>query len=164
MKMETKNRRLFRIAVVLFCGLAASVFLMPLSGKRLLQDQRELMYFTGGLFWFCFMAGYGIVIYLIIKNRKSLREHFKDTHTRAGIFSFFTCKKAAFIDVIFLCSFIWSSVSLMIGRDYGYPAAAALSILILSANLHCLFNSRLYRRMKEPCRDQQTDINRKDNR
>lgn len=79
-----------------------------------------------------------------------IRQGKKTFHgTKPGIIRFFTCKEAVITDIVFIVSFIAVILSVVFNIVNDWIFIIAVLMLFFSFNLHCFFNGKNYKYLKE---------------
>ncbi len=140
-----KKCRLFFWLSVLFLTLMSGTFLIM---QYAVDKGGELMIvFVGIAFYVFLIAGYVLVAVANhmrkkIKTEKSRR---KTNNDRMGVITFFANIPAKIFDVIMVVALIGFVIINFTSHKDDYITFVLLSILVLSVNMHSLFNGRIFR-------------------
>lgn len=141
-------RKQFWLSVGLLTGMSATFLFMPWASAFADRTGDWSIRLTGMLFWLFTITGYVTVIRANNNRKKFLSKKFgrdiqKDV--RPGVLCFFSNRYAEVIDIM-LAIFATAFVVLLFTRlKNTYFIIVILSFLIWAANMHCLFNGRIYR-------------------
>lgn len=103
---------------------------------------------TGIVFWISLIVGY-VLLYFANKTRKQFvtQKLHGDLSMgcRIGVFNFFSNLPAIIADALAVISIIILIVIFLTGESNGFFTFIMSALLILSLNMHCLFNGRIYK-------------------
>lgn len=147
MKNTGKIKRLFWLAVFCFFIMSVSILLMPLTEKP--QEHRRIMVILIGLcFWIPAITGY-VLIAVANQERKHISNQELDGNVKMdcypGIITFFSNVPATVFDVAMILSFLMLIIINFTDWKYEYVTYVLLFLMVLSLNMHCLFNGRIYK-------------------
>ena len=147
MRRIQRIRQLFWFAVLFISLMSASVLLMSFAIQMGEQD-REVTVLTGIIFWLSAIAGY-VMIAIADTQRKRFIIQKADgdvkMSSRPGILTFFSNVPATVFDVMMILSFLMLVIINFTDLRYEYIAYVLLFMVVLSLNMHCLFNGKIYR-------------------
>lgn len=150
MRSIQKIRRLFWFAVVFIFLMSASILLMPIAVQMGEQD-RKMTALIGIIFWISAIVGY-VLIAMANAERKwfIIRKGDGDVkmNCHPGIVTFFTNVPATVFDVTMVLSFLMFIIINFTDWRYEYITYVLLFLMVLSLNMHCLFNGRIYKAIK----------------
>ncbi len=141
-------RNQFWLSVGLLTGMSATFLLMPWASALADRSGEWSIRVAGLLFWLFAITGYGTVMKANKNRLKFLNKKFGrdiQKNFRPGILCVFSNRYAKIADVmlaIFAAVFV---VSLFTQLKNTYYIIAILSLFVWAANMHCLFNGRIYR-------------------
>lgn len=143
MKQINSCKTLFYLSVFFLTLMSATFLIMPYAvdeGSQVLTALVGLAFYVFGI------IGY---VFVVIANCKHKRTQ-KSNHNkqgekhRPGIIAFFSNTFAIVFDVLMIISFIAFIVVCFTSYRDEYIAFILLSILVLSVNMHSLFNGRIF--------------------
>lgn len=147
------NRRLFISAILALFIVMISILLMPLSSMLASDGKKMIVFIVGGMFWIFLIVGYALLIILYrrtkklqnrtVKKAKVNKKSIKD-RDKTGIFSFFANIYAKIFDGLMITSFALLIISCIVLDSSNYGICILLALFFFSANMHCLFNSRMF--------------------
>lgn len=150
MRSIQKIRRLFWFAVVFIFLMSASILLMPIA-VRMGEQDRKMTALIGIVFWLSAITGYTLIA-MANTERKwfIIRKVDGDVkmNCHPGIATFFTNVPATVFDVTMILSFLMLIIINFTDWRYEYVTYVLLFLMVLSLNMHCLFNGRIYKATK----------------
>jgi hypothetical protein len=145
-KERKRMIRCFWGAVVLLTLMSASFLLMPLNIRIALGYLPAL---SGNIFWLSAIIGYLLVARANSARKRMEPENCAAESRRVGILTWFSNRPAIGIDALLILSTIGLIAVLLIDGGSSYLAFVLLFLVVLSLNLHGLFNGRIYQTIKE---------------
>lgn len=127
--------------VFLSIGSLSFIF-MPLSSRSSNTEFRLPVIINGAVFWISFICGY---LTLILANKQCKKINGSISTGKVGLFRFFSNKYAIVFDMLMIISFIALILMAIFGKSHYYIIFFILAILVLSINMHCIFNGRVVR-------------------
>lgn len=150
MSVIHRIRKLFWFAIVLLLIMSSTILLMPLV-TNIEKSDSFLILLTGLLFWVSATSGY-VLIAVANRERKWFIVHRGDGNLkmgcRSGLFTFFTNIPATVADVVMVCSILALGVIKIMDLYDAYIVYIVFFLLVLSLNMHCMFNGRIYKSTK----------------
>lgn len=148
MKAIKEVKRFFWLSVAFLCIMSTTILFMPLAVNSM---NRNYVIAVGASFWSSAVIGYVLLIvaniarrrYIIVVSDKNIS---MDCH--AGAITFFANKLAIVFDITMMFSFVLFILLFFTKLSDSYFVYIILFFLILSINLHCLFNGRIYKSTK----------------
>ena len=148
MSVFRKIKRCFYWSVYLLTVMSLAILFMPWAAD---QSSQLAVRIVGIAFWVSVIGGYGSIA-MANKWRKRFCQahHGKDIYKKykPGILGFFSNRVAEMMDImlgVFLVAFLIALVTPLRKTDY---LLSILALLIWAANMHSLFNGRVYRAIK----------------
>lgn len=148
MKTIQRIRKRFWLSAALLTAMSATFLFMPLASEMAGKTGGWSIRILGGLFWLLAITGYGTVIRANAGRKKYLQKRFgRDIQEkfRPGVFCFFSNKAAEIVDIMLILFAIAFVVAIATRLSRTYYIFVILSLFIWAANMHCLFNGRIYR-------------------
>lgn len=149
---KTKLNRYIYLCIVMACLQFLLLVLIPFANVEGTEGQRMFAYVIAFLFWTSIFAE---IIFLCMANsqRKRLsRKLYRNkeiSQSLLGIFSFLKNKEAMVVDIMLFLSVILLGIIIWTNVKTGWIIIGVVSVLVLSFNLHCIFNGKNYRYLKE---------------
>ncbi|MBQ8000270.1 MAG: hypothetical protein IJ298_03525 [Ruminococcus sp.] len=147
MRFAKRLERLYWLSVVSLTIMSATVLVMPFANSASIENN----FFTavvGLLFWLSGIAGYTSII-MANKERKWFITNQLggdiSMGCRSGITTFFANIPAMIADVAMMTSFLLFVVINFTEYKDLYLSYVLLFLFLLSLNMHCLFNGRIYK-------------------
>lgn len=139
------------VTSIIFLLFMSSIFLIIPFAVNSNDSNNTKTLVLGILFWVSALIGYISIIIaskfqkqcINEKNKKHIRKN-----KRVGLITFFSNVPAKISDIIFIFSFILFVIINLTDLRFAYFAYIILFILVLSFNMHCLFNGRIYKFIK----------------
>lgn len=150
MKNVRKIKRLFWLAVSSLFLMSGTILFMPIASKAG-ENNRQVLLLIGTVFWISAIAGYTMLLLAnserkwFLKNKVGIDNKM---NCLPGIITFFTNVPATIADVVAILSFVLMVIINFTDRRYDYISYVLLFLLVLSLNMHCLFNGRIYKTTK----------------
>lgn len=150
MKNVRKIKRLFWLAVGFLFLMSGTILFMPMVSKTG-ENNRQVLLLMGTVFWGSAIAGYTMLLLAnserkwFLKNKVGIDNKM---NCLPGIITFFTNVPATIADVVAILSFVLMVIINFTDRRYNYISYVLLFLLVLSLNMHCLFNGRIYKTTK----------------
>lgn len=144
MKSICRIWTLFWCSAAALTVMAASVLLMPLVNSSF----RMAGICAGALFWCGAAAGTGLLAVAERERRQLLRDRAgvdPDLNRRPGIAEFFSNPIAKAADLMLIGSLAGMLILQCTRFRNSYFGSIVLFLVILSLNMHCLFNGRIYK-------------------
>ena len=142
--------------VLLCLGMATLQFvlllLIPCSNIEGTKTQQMMAYIIAFLFWSS-IIGELICVRLSSNERKRLERKFHNgreiNQSLPGVFSFAKNRESKIADITLYLSVILLGIIIWTNIKTGWIIIGVVSILVLSFNIHCVFNGKNYRYLKE---------------
>ena len=150
MRYTNRIEKLFWLSVICLTIMSATILIMPFV-VSVTNEKRMLVVATGMLFWGSAIVGYTSIIKA---NKERIRYISKQPNDdlsmgcRVGIMNFFSNIPSTVADVSMIMSFILFIIIIFTEHNNSYLSYVLLFILILSLNMHGLFNGRIYKTIK----------------
>lgn len=148
MKIIQTVRNQFWLSVGLLTGMSATFLLMPWASGVSDRTGGWSIRLAGLLFWLFAITGYGAII-KANKNRKEfLLEKFGrdiQTNYRPGVLCVFSNRYAEIADIMLAIFAVAFVISMFTRLRNTYYIVVILSLFVWAANMHSLFNGRIYR-------------------
>lgn len=136
--------KLYWSSVSCFFMMSAMILIMPI-----IENNEKAIIPVGLAFWFFAISGY---ILLIVANVEFKRIggnlHKNNKNSLPGIISFFSNKIAMIADITAIVSAIAFVIICITELRFKYIAFIVLFFVIFSLHMHCLFNGRIYKLIK----------------
>lgn len=151
MKEEKRLAALWKLAVLFFILMSATILVMPFAVNREEQGQIFVV-LIGAVFWISTLAG-GVLVFLANGERerllKTLKKRKECTDRQLpGVVCFFSNTVAKAADVICAISLLAGILIYFSNFRNTYLAYVALFLVVLSFNMHCFLNGRIYKLLK----------------
>lgn len=144
MKTIKKINLLFCFSVLSLMFMSSTILIMPIVDNTV----RILL---GAAFWIFTVIGYALLIVANFERRWFINNKM-DGNVRMdclpGIATFFDNIPATIADTVMIISFIIFVICMITKLKYEYISYIVLFLLLLSINMHCLFNGRVYKATK----------------
>ena len=144
MKTIKKINLLFYFSVLSLVFMSSTILIMPIVDNTV----RILL---GAAFWIFTVIGYALLIVANFERRWFINNKM-DGNVRMdclpGIATFFDNILATIADTVMILSFIIFVICTITKLKYEYISYIVLFLLLLSINMHCLFNGRVYKATK----------------
>ena len=153
-------RKRFWLAAALLTAMSATFLFMPLASAISAQTGGWSVRVLGAVFWLLAIAGYGTVIRANASRKHYLQKRFgRDIQKklRPGAFCFFSNKLAEIADIMLILFAIAFAAASATWLSRTYYIFVILSLFIWAANMHCLFNGRIYRITKFEPKERMSD-------
>lgn len=150
MKSVKKITCFFWLAVVFLLLMSVTILFMPMASKAG-EDNRQVLLLMGTVFWGSAIIGHMMLIFANAKRKRFLKNEVgvdSKMNCLPGIITFFANVPATIADVVAILSLILTVVINFTNLKYDYISYVLLFLLILSLNMHCLFNGRIYKTTK----------------
>lgn len=147
MRFAKRLEKLYWLSVVFLTIMSATVLIMPVVNSASYENRFSVVV-VGLLFWLSGIAGYASII-MANKERKwyvtnQLGEEIS-MGCRSGVITFFANIPATVADVAMMTSFLLFVVINFTEYKDSYLSYVLLFLFLLSINMHCLFNGRIYK-------------------
>jgi len=144
MKTIKKINLLFYFSVLSLVFMSSTILIMPIVDNTV----RILL---GAAFWIFTVIGYALLVVANFERRWFINNKM-DGNVRMdclpGIATFFDNIPATIADTVMILSFIIFVICTITKLKYEYISYIVLFLLLLSINMHCLFNGRVYKATK----------------
>ena len=144
-------RRQFWLSVGLLTAMSATLLLMPWASGIADRTGNWSIRIVGVLFWLFAIAGYSMVMKANANRKRFLHKRFgcdTQTNLKPGVFCVFSNKMAEIADIMLVIFAMAFLVALFTQLKSTYYIIVILSCLVWAANMHCLFNGKVYRTIK----------------
>ena len=151
MRIIRRIKKYFWASVVCFVLNAACFLFMPYATEQAEITNRTSLFVTGSAFWLTLLAGIVLLVFANLERRDFARTRLDGDYkmgSRVGIITFFDNIPATVFDILMIVSAIASTILIITKRSNVQLTFIAISILVLSLNMHCLFNGRIYKSTK----------------
>lgn len=148
MKAIKEVKRFFLTSVVFLSVMSLSILFMPMAVNSM---NNIWVVLVGLTFYIGAIGGYVLIVIagvLIKKHLSILKEKRKTNKDKLGLVSFFSNLPALIFDILMLISIIAFCVVCLLDYIDIHIPFIVLSIMVLSINMHCLFNGRIYKFIK----------------
>lgn len=147
MRSIRRIKQLFWSAILFLSIMSATILFMPMIVKAGEQN-RMVVVLLGMIFWISSITGY-LMVAVADHERKWFINHRVDgnlkMNCRSGISTFFANIPATIFDVMMIASFLLFIIISFTEQKNEYISYVLLFFLVLSLNMHCLFNGRIYK-------------------
>lgn len=149
-----KKYRFYLLASLCACFVSAvSLAVIPFSDLDTAGVPRVLAYVAAAVFWTGLIIE---IIFFIPAHRscsnieKTLEQNGRRTlkNQKPGLITFFSCKEACVVDILCVVSLLTAAVMIIFNLNYSFFTAVII-VFIISFNLHCFFNGKNYKYLKE---------------
>ncbi len=149
-----KKYRFYLLASLCACFVSAvSLAVIPFSDLDTTGVSRVLAYVSAAVFWAGLSAE---IIFYILAHRscssieKVLEQNGSKTlkNQRMGLITFFSCKEACVVDILCIVSLLTAAIMIIFNLNYSFFTVVLIAFII-SFNLHCFFNGKNYKYLKE---------------
>lgn len=150
MKNIRKIKRLFWLAVGFLFLMSATILFMPVVSKAG-ENNRQVFMLMGTVFWGSAIVGYTMILLANAERKWFLKNKVgidNKMNCLPGIITFFANIPATIADVVTFLSVVLTVIINFTNRRYDYISYVLLFLLVLSLNMHCLFNGRIYKTTK----------------
>lgn len=154
MSVLRKYRTLFVISGIGCLISGISFILMPLVDLNGTTVQKVFAIVTALLFWLGLITE---ILFFILANKqcnlieetliKKGSKSFKKT--KIGLIAFFSCREAIVVDILMLISLIALIIFVVFKVTNDWLFTIFMVVLFFSFNLHCFFNGKNYKYLKE---------------
>lgn len=138
-----KSMTLLKISIIMLFVSTIAIILTPLTDYNAMGGKKFFSVFISFVLWIGIITGY---IYLIFFYRGMQKSEKKG---RIGVISFFSNRYSVFIDLIFILSLILIVVFAIINFRNTFVFSLLFGVIFISANLHCIFNGRVFNKLIE---------------
>ena len=148
MRIIQTIRKQYWLSVGLLTAMSATFLLMPWASGLADRTGDWSIRIVGVLFWLFAITGYGSVIKANANRKRFLNKRFGrdiQTNFKPGVLCVFSNKLAEIADIMLAIFAIAFVVALFTRLKNTYYIIVILSLLVWAANMHCLFNGRIYR-------------------
>ena len=139
-----KIKILFYFSVLALTVMSSTILIMPIvDGKFLVM--------LGAAFWIFLVIGYALFVMANFERRWFIRNKMDGNigmDCLPGVATFFNNIPASVADTAMIVSLIIFVICMLTNLKYEYFSYIILFILLLSLNMHCLFNGRVYKATK----------------
>lgn len=149
---KTKLNRYIYLCIVMACLQFILLMLIPFANLEGTQGQQMLAYVIAFLFWLSIICE---IVFICIANshrKKLVRKFHKNKEIdkeMIGIFSFLKNREGMMADIMLFLSVILLGIVIWTSVKISWIVIGVVSVLVLSFNLHCIFNGKNYRFLKE---------------
>ena len=146
--MIQRIKKQFWLAVGLLTAMSAMFLMMPPASEMAEATNDWSVRIVGILFWAFAVSGYVTVARANSNRKKFLNKKFGrdiQTNYKPGILCFFSNKHAKIVDSLLAVFTALLVAALFTRLRSTYYIVVFLSLFIWAANMHCLFNGRIYR-------------------
>lgn len=150
MKYIREIKQLFWLAVSFLFLMSVTILFMPIASKAG-ENNRQVLLLMGIVFWESGIAGYTMLILANVERKWFLNNKVgidNKMNCLPGIITFFANIPATIADVGAFLSITLTVFINFTSRRYDYISYVLLFLLVLSLNMHCLFNGRVYKTTK----------------
>ena len=135
--------KLYWSSVGCFFMMSAMIFIMPI-----IENNEKAIIPVGLAFWFFAISGYILLIVANVEFKRISGNLRKNKRSLPGIISFFSNKIAMIADIAVIISMVAFVIICFTELRFKYIAFVVLFLLIFSLHMHCLFNGRIYKLIK----------------
>lgn len=135
--------KLYWSSVGCFFMMSAMILIMPV-----IESNEKAIIPVGLAFWFFAISGYILLIVANVEFKRISGNLRKNKRSLPGIISFFSNKIAMIADVAVIISIVAFVIICITELRFKYIAFVTLFLLIFSLHMHCLFNGRIYKLIK----------------
>ena len=135
--------KLYWSSVGCFFMMSAMILIMPV-----IESNEKAIIPIGLAFWFFAISGYILLIVANVEFKRISGNLRKNKRSLPGIISFFSNKIAMIADVAVIISIVAFVIICITELRFKYIAFVTLFLLIFSLHMHCLFNGRIYKLIK----------------
>lgn len=143
-----KIKILFWAAVASLALLSLTFSAMPHATRISEATNKVSILIVGGAFWFFLAVSCALIIWAIVERKRFMRfdanRRFK-TGKLPGVITFFRNVPAIVADVIMILSAVAFVLTQIVWEVDLYLQFYLLSLLVLSVNMHSMFNGKIYR-------------------
>ena len=158
MKRVKADRALLGLSMIGFFAMSVSFMLMPLESMRIIP---------GLMFWLGMIVGIVFQIVLALRRKAYLSSHKgkreENLKRFPGLISFCTCVEGIIADAACLASIIAAIPTFILTKGYGYACYVLVACVLFTFCLHCIFNGKIFFRLKNKSRAQHALGQRKAN-
>ncbi len=148
MRSLQRLSQLFWLANAAFFLMSVSALLMPLTEVVGGIGGRIITVLIGLMFWLSLLAG-GALVYLAERLRKTIASRHPTGNARWGVITFFDNPLASICDTVLIAGAGAFVVINLSNLKYQYVSYIFLFLLMLSLSMHCMFNGRIYKTIKQ---------------
>lgn len=135
--------KLYWSSVGCFFMMSAMILIMPV-----IESNEKAIIPIGLAFWFFAISGYILLIVANVEFKRISGNLRKNKRSLPSIISFFSNKIAMIADVAVIISIVAFVIICITELRFKYIAFVTLFLLIFSLHMHCLFNGRIYKLIK----------------
>lgn len=135
--------KLYWSSVGCFFFMSAMILIMPV-----IESNEKAIIPIGLAFWFFAISGYILLIVANVEFKRISGNLRKNKRSLPGIISFFSNKIAMIADIAVIISIVAFVIICITELRFKYIAFVTLFLLIFSLHMHCLFNGRIYKLIK----------------
>lgn len=135
--------KLYWSSVGCFFFMSAMILIMPV-----IESNEKAIIPVGLAFWFFAISGYILLIVANVEFKRISGNLRKNKRSLPGIISFFSNKIAMIADIAVIISIVAFVIICITELRFKYIAFVTLFLLIFSLHMHCLFNGRIYKLIK----------------
>lgn len=135
--------KLYWSSVGCFFMMSAMILIMPV-----IESNEKAIIPIGLAFWFFAISGYILLIVANVEFKRISGNLRKNKRSLPGIISFFSNKIAMIADIAVIISIVAFVIICITELRFKYIAFVTLFLLIFSLHMHCLFNGRIYKLIK----------------
>lgn len=142
MQKIKRIKQLLYISIICVFIYSGTIPLMPLASDMSNKTNKMSVIILGMIFWLSFINAY-ISLFLANRVRKSITTG-KQVKGRIGLFRFFSNRLGIVADILLLLSVVIFIISLFTPMANHWIIYIFLFFIVLSLNLHCIFNGKIY--------------------
>ena len=142
MRKNGKIRKWLYISILSSFVYSGTILLMPIASENISSNNKVSIMIVGLIFWAFFILTY-MSLFFAKKKAKSIKTEMKSQSI--GLFKFFSNRLAIIADCGLVISIIAFIISLFLPHSLSWLVYIILSILVLTLNLHSIFNGKIYR-------------------
>lgn len=148
MRVIRKIKHLFWLSILCFVLMAATFLIMPIASSTATYSDRRALFLVGADFWISALVGYIMVAIANCERRWFLTHKTGDDvrmDCRCGLLTFFSNTIATVFDSILFTSIGVAIITVFTEWKNTFLPYILLFLIILSLNLHAMFNGRIYK-------------------
>lgn len=142
MRENRQIRKWLYISVLSSFIYSGTILLMPLASDNSNSNNKVSIMIVGFVFWTFFILTY---LSLFFAKKKAKNNKVKPESQNIGLLKFFSNRLATIVDCVLIMSVIAFIISLFLPYSLSWLVYIILSILVLTLNLHSIFNGKIYR-------------------
>ncbi|MGN1130881.1 MAG: hypothetical protein ACI4Q8_05960 [Ruminococcus sp.] len=142
MEKVKRIKKLLYISLAFICIYSGTILFMPLASDLSNKTNKISVIVLGITFWLSLILAYTL---LFLANRVRKTINFKKRGAgRVGLFNLFSNKPAIISDILLFLSIVVFVISLFLPMENHWIIYIILFFIVLSLNLHCVFNGKIY--------------------